>query len=178
MTLACTSTSLACARAPLVPTSISDRSCWVLGRYSKWLLERAESGQRGELDSMMAAVCERCLDHNRRVQVGRGDGQGIKGGGHPPAIAAGAHILVLPIVYFANASNCHVKQATADTWTVLLLQEAACGALSTFLEEGKPEQHMAPYMAAVLQTLASTLQVSQKMEWLLYFGLASRENLR
>ncbi|EFN51057.1 hypothetical protein CHLNCDRAFT_59360 [Chlorella variabilis] len=80
-------------------------SCWVLGRYSKWLLERAESGQRGELDSMMAAVCERCLDHNRRVQ------------------------------------------------------EAACGALSTFLEEGKPEQHMAPYMAAVLQTLASTLQL-------------------
>jgi hypothetical protein len=44
-------------------------SCWVLGRYSKWLLEQADTGQRGELDSVMQGVCERCLDHNRRVQV-------------------------------------------------------------------------------------------------------------
>ncbi|PRW61530.1 transportin-1-like isoform X1 [Chlorella sorokiniana] len=79
-------------------------SCWVLGRYAKWLLERADAGQRGELDSVMAGVCERCLDHNRRVQ------------------------------------------------------EAACGALATFLEEGEPERHMAPYMAAVLRTLAAALQ--------------------
>ncbi|KAI3424477.1 hypothetical protein D9Q98_010027 [Chlorella vulgaris] len=79
-------------------------SCWVLGRYSKWLLERADGGQRGELDAVMAAVCERLLDHNRRVQ------------------------------------------------------EAACSALSTLLEEGEPERHMAPYMAAVLHTLATALQ--------------------
>lgn len=46
------------------------RSCWVLGRYSKWLLERADSGQRGELDAVVQGVCERLLDHNRRVQVG------------------------------------------------------------------------------------------------------------
>jgi hypothetical protein len=44
-------------------------SCWVLGRYSKWLVERAEGGQRGELDRCVAGVCERVLDHNRRVQV-------------------------------------------------------------------------------------------------------------
>jgi transportin-1 len=45
-------------------------SCWVLGRYSKWLLERADGGQRAELDAVVAGVCERVLDHNRRVQVG------------------------------------------------------------------------------------------------------------
>lgn len=46
----------------------------MLGRYAKWLLERADAGQRGELDSVMAGVCERCGDHNRRVQVRRGVG--------------------------------------------------------------------------------------------------------
>ena len=38
-------------------------------------------------------------------------------------------------------------------------QEAACGAVATFLEEGEPERHMAPYMAALLRTLAAALQV-------------------
>lgn len=79
-------------------------SCWVLGRYAKWLLERSDTGQRGDLDLVMAALCERMLDHNRRVQ------------------------------------------------------EAACGAAATFMEEGEPERHMAPYMAALLQTLANALQ--------------------
>lgn len=79
-------------------------SCWVLGRYSKWLLERADGGQRGEVDAVVQGVCERLLDHNRRVQ------------------------------------------------------EAACGAAASLLEEGEPERHMAPYMAAILQTLATALQ--------------------
>ena len=49
--------------------------------------------------------------------------------------------------------------AFAPATACLALQEAACGSLATFLEEGEPERHMAPYMAAILQTLATTLQV-------------------
>lgn len=41
------------------------------------------------------------------------------------------------------------------------MQEAACGAAATLLEEGEPERHMAPYMAAILQTLATALQVGR-----------------
>jgi hypothetical protein len=49
---------------------------------------------------------------------------------------------------------------TPDTGLALAcLQEAACSALATILEEGEPERHMAPYFAAVLQTLAAALQV-------------------
>ena len=49
--------------------------------------------------------------------------------------------------------------APAPALACLALQEAACGSLATFLEEGEPERHMAPYMAAILQTLATALQV-------------------
>jgi hypothetical protein len=40
-----------------------------------------------------------------------------------------------------------------------ILQEAACSALATIVEEGDAERHMVPYMAAILQTLAAALQV-------------------
>ena len=127
------STSCSCATAC---------SCWVLGRYCKWLLERADSGQRGELDSVMAGLCERCLDHNRRVQVG---------------------VLLVPSRWDCQRG---VDGAQADgelpSCALLLragVQEAACGALATFLEEGEPERQMAPYIAALLQTLAAALQV-------------------
>lgn len=56
----------------------------------------------------------------------------------------------------------------------MLPQEAACGALATFLEEGEPERHMAPYMAAILQTLAAALQVGATH----IHGLALRSCLR
>lgn len=103
--------SAAASLSNSVPTLPPSNSCWVLGRYAKWLLERADGGQRTELDrwagwwvggqarqarqgvclclhvpgwqrtadspppwsvwcSVMAGMCERCLDHNRRVQVG------------------------------------------------------------------------------------------------------------
>ena len=61
---------------PFIPALGPFHSCWVLGRYAKWLLERADTGQRGELDSVMQGVCARCLDHNRRVQVCVGCGAG------------------------------------------------------------------------------------------------------
>lgn len=41
------------------------------------------------------------------------------------------------------------------------VQEAACGAVATFLEEGEPERHMAPYLPAILQTFAAALQVGR-----------------
>eukprot|EP00887_Chlorella_sp_A99_P008169 scaffold12.g8169.t1 len=51
-------------------------SCWALSRYSKWVLENAEAGQQAELDGLVAGLCERTLDPNRRVQARAARGRG------------------------------------------------------------------------------------------------------
>ncbi|GAB4816534.1 hypothetical protein N2152v2_003580 [Parachlorella kessleri] len=92
-------------------------SCWALGRYAKWILERADGGQRGELDAVVTGICGRCLDHNRRVQ------------------------------------------------------EAACSALCTLVEEG--EERLKPYLPAILQTIAAALSRYGKKNQRLAYDAAS-----
>ena len=52
----------------MLPDHAMRCSCWALARYSKWILGNAEAGQRAELDGLVAGLCERVLDPNRRVQ--------------------------------------------------------------------------------------------------------------
>ena len=151
----------------------------MLGRYAKWLLERADAGQRGELDNVMAGVCERCLDHNRRVQVGVGGGwdAGRCSGARVHGVKCRSALLRgKGLINDGSSTRSSCFPCTASGrfsrphHPALAVQESACGSVATFLEEGEPERHMAPYMAAVLQTLASALQV--RTTHLLALGLA------
>lgn len=53
-------------------------SCWVLGRYAKWLLERADTGQRGELDRWAPGACVGCV---RAAVQGFSHAGGVQGTG-------------------------------------------------------------------------------------------------
>ena len=74
------------------------------------------------------------------------------------------HSCLLPRACAPNNAR-PLPPAPAPALACLALQEAACGSLATFLEEGEPERHMAPYMAAILQTLATALQVGGGGGW-------------
>jgi transportin-1 len=43
-------------------------ACWALTRYARGLLDRAASGERQGIDAVVAGICERTTDHNRKVQ--------------------------------------------------------------------------------------------------------------
>jgi len=43
-------------------------ACWALTRYARGLLDRAASGERQGIDAVVAGICERTKDHNRKVQ--------------------------------------------------------------------------------------------------------------
>lgn len=73
--------------------------------------------------------------------------------------SAVAQLLAAGRLFAAAASmSAHLS---LPCWRPPRVQEAACGAAASLLEEGEPERHMAPYMAAILQTLATALQVGQ-----------------
>ena len=106
-------------------------SCWSLGRYIKWILERAEGGHRSELDAVVASIMERCLDHNRRVQV------------WVPCASP-------------QRGRCCSRCWGADLQDAPCFQVAACGAVATIVEEAGSRS--APYLPSILSTLATALQ--------------------
>ena len=116
------------------------------------------------------------------VRLGFSACQRPTAGWHASAMPVGAHVgaasaasrITNEAVKWCAALASLLAGALSSLLTAavpMLAQEAACGALATFLEEGEPERHMAPYMAAILQTLAAALQVGGFFQFVRFFSL-------